>query len=424
MEGIPFAKPYIGKEEEEAVLAVLRSGWLTTGRETLEFENDFENFLKTNSGIKDPIYCMAVNSATSGLHLALEAIGVNKGDIVLIPSLTFTSTAEVVRYLGAEIVFVDVLKDSYHMDPAALEKTLERLEKGLGPYPARDGQNRDGLDPAGFGPRGKAKAVIPVHYGGLPCDMAAIAPIAEKYGLKIVEDAAHSFPSIVPEVPGLNKAGSKTFAGLLGNIGVFSFYATKTITTGEGGMVVTRDKKIADRIKIMRSHGIDRTVFNRYTDTKASWYYEVVEPGFKYNIPDVLSALGRAQLRRAMELLDMRKEIARLYNEAFAGETSLTIPENGPGHAYHLYPLRLNLEKLQISRNVFAEKMQEEGVGISVHFIPLHTMPYYRDLYSLKEEDFPETMKTFLRTITIPIWPGMSKEQINRVIAVVKNLAS
>jgi dTDP-4-amino-4,6-dideoxygalactose transaminase len=416
MEAIPFARPYIGKEEEEAVLGVLRSGWLTTGKETLEFEKDFGNFLNGDNGDSD-IYCMAVNSATSGLHLALDAIGIEKDDLVLVPSMTFTSTAEVVRYFGSESVFVDVVKDGFHMDAAALESTLARLAAGLPAYPPRPGAEGEG-----FGPRGRAKAVIPVHYGGLPCDMDAILPVAHKYGIKVIEDAAHSFPSFVPN---RDAPHSRRWAGLMGDVGVFSFYATKTITTGEGGMVVTRDKAIADRVKIMRSHGIDRSVWNRYTDTKASWYYEVIAPGFKYNIPDILSALGRAQLRRAMDLLAMRQEIARRYDEAFATFSGLfTLPPTGPGDARHLYPLRLDSGKLSISRNGFAEKLQNEGIGISVHFIPLHTMPYYKKRYSLEDDDFPETLKTYGRTISLPIWPGMTESQIDCVIAVVKTIGS
>jgi dTDP-4-amino-4,6-dideoxygalactose transaminase len=270
--------------------------------------------------------------------------------------------------------------------------------------------------------------------------MDAILPIAEKYGLKVIEDAAHSFPSFVPEhsaeprsgvastmrgsPPDATDSRSGRWAGLMGDVGVFSFYATKTITTGEGGMVVTRDKAIAERVKIMRSHGIDRSVWNRYTDTKASWYYEVIAPGFKYNIPDILSALGRAQLRRAMDLLAMRQEIARRYDEAFAG--LFTLPPTAPGDARHLYPLRLNANFVgdAINRNEFAEKLQNERIGISVHFIPLHTMPYYKKRYSLEDADFPETLKTYGRTISLPIWPGMTDEQINRVIAVVKTTGS
>ena len=434
MESIPFALPFIGKEEEEAVLAVLRSGWLTTGKETMELEQEFEAFLQAGynrhgygqhgynrpgneKDTRSPIYCLAVNSATSGLHLALEALGIGKGDIVLLPSLTFTSTAEVARYLGAEIVFVDVARDSFHMDPAALEYTLGRLSRGLPAYPAGNGVKPK----EGFGPRGKAAALLPVHYGGLPCDMDAILPIAKKYGLSVLEDAAHSFPSFVPDK---GNPHSGQWAGVMGNAGVFSFYATKTMTTGEGGMVVTRDKAVADRVKIMRSHGIDRSIWNRYTDTKASWYYEVLEPGFKYNLPDILSALGRAQLRRVTDLLSMRKDIALRYDEAFRDDIHFSIPPTGNGDARHLYPLRLNLEKLSLTRNEFVEELQKQDIGVSVHFIPLHTMPYYKKRYALEDDDFPETFKTYTRTISLPIWPGMTESQVNRVITVVKDLGS
>ena len=411
MDAIPFARPFIGREEEEAVLAVLRSGWLTTGKESLAFEEEFKEFLKKklsyekNPADIDPeegdseIYCMAVNSATSALHLALEAVGVKEGDIVLVPSMTFTASAEVVRYLGAEVVFVDVIKNGYLMDPLALEESLRRLEREK---------------------PGRARAVMPVHYGGLPCDMDAINGIAQKFGIKVVEDAAHAFPSFVPDE---NNAAGGNWAGLMGDAGAYSFYATKTLTTGEGGMVLTRQKSLADRIKIMRSHGIDRNVWNRYTDTKASWYYEVVEPGFKYNIPDILSALGRVQLKRAWDLLAMREELASYYDEAFASDEHFLIPPSGKGDARHLYPLKLNLEKLSIDRNEFAAALQQQGIGISVHYIPLHIMPYYKNRYSLKEDDFPETLKSYKRSISLPLWPGMSLAQIKRVIRVVKDLA-
>ena len=432
MEPIPFARPFVGKEEEDAVLAVLRSGWLTTGKESIEFEKEFADFLQNSRPDKslnnsEPIYCMAVNSATSGLHLALEASGIKNGDLVLLPSMTFTASAEVVRYLGAEVVFVDVAKDSFHMDPKALEFTLERLNRGLPAYPPRkSGTGNNGnpggqISPEGFGPRGNAKAVMPVHYGGLPCGMDAILPVAEKYGLKVIEDAAHSFPSFVP-----NKDQSLPgqWAGLMGNAGVFSFYATKTLTTGEGGMVVTRDKTIADRVKIMRSHGIDRSIWNRYIDTKASWNYEVVEPGFKYNLPDLLSAIGRVQLRRSLDLLSMRNDLARRYDEAFRDDIHFSVPPSGKGDARHLYPLRINPETLSINRNEFAGKMQKQDIGISVHFIPLHTMLYYKKYYSLENDDFPETLKSYGRAISLPLWPGMTESQINRVITVVKTLGS
>ncbi|AEF84758.1 UDP-4-amino-4-deoxy-L-arabinose--oxoglutarate aminotransferase [Treponema primitia ZAS-2] len=409
-EDIPFARPFVGREEEEAVLRVLRSGWLTTGQEALAFEKEFAAFLETGSpeiGAAEPLSplnCLAVNSATSGLHLALEACGVGPGDTVLVPSYTFTSTAEVVRYLGAEPVFVDIAPGSPLMDPLALESTLERLFQGRPAYPARNGKGD------GFGPRGKPRALIPVHYGGLPCDMKAIMGIAQRYQVKVIEDAAHAFPS-------RTDAG---FAGDLADIGVFSFYATKTITTGEGGMVAVRDKALADRIGIMRLHGIDRTVWNRYTEQKASWYYEVVEPGFKYNMPDILAAIGRVQLGRAWALLEKRRNIAATYDAAFAGDGRFALPPSGTADARHLYPLGLNLETLALSRDTIIEKLQERGIGVSVHFIPLHTMPYYRKRQDLMPGDFPESLKRFQRVISLPIWPGMETAQVERVIAVLK----
>jgi dTDP-4-amino-4,6-dideoxygalactose transaminase len=436
MDNIPFAFPYFGKEEEEAAIRALRSGWITTGPETLAFETEFAAFLANPGTLRksagpDPApsaapvaeqpapVCLAVNSATSGLHLALEALGAGPGDAVAVPSYTFTATAEVVRYLGAEVVFVDTAPDSFHMDPQALERTLERLSRGLPAYPPRGKTSG-----RGFGPRGRPRAVIPVHYGGLPCNMEAILAISRKYGAGVVEDAAHSFPSLVPGTGGIADGFAGGFAGVLGDIGVFSFYATKTITTGEGGMVVCRDRDLAKRMAVMRSHGIDRTIWNRYTDNQASWYYEVTAPGFKYNLPDMLAAIGRVQLRRAVELLGMRQSIARRYDEAFAGDRRFLLPPTGAGDARHLYPLRLNPGALARSRNDFIEKLQEMGIGVSVHFIPLHIMPYYQRWYRLEKEDFPESCRNFEREVSPPIWPGMREEQVQRVIGAVKNAAS
>jgi dTDP-4-amino-4,6-dideoxygalactose transaminase len=346
-----------------------------------------------------------VNSATSGLHLALEALGAGPGDLVLVPSYTFVSTAEIVRYLGAEPVFVDVAPGSFHMDLRALEETLDRLSRGL---PAYVRGNK------GFGPRGKPRAAIPVHYGGLPCDMGALMEIAGRYGIGVIEDAAHAFPSRMED---------GRWAGTVSHAGVFSFYATKTISTGEGGMVVCRDKTLADHISVMRSHGIDRTVWNRYTDRKASWYYEVVEAGYKYNLPDILAALGRVQLSRAMDLLEMRQGIASAYDAAFAGDPRFSPPPTGPGDARHLYPLRFNLEKLSLSRDTIIEELREGGIGVSVHFIPLHIMPYYRKRQNLSPGDFPESLKSFERVVSLPVWPGMRDSQVERVIAAVRAAA-
>ena len=404
MDMLPFSRPYIRQEEEDAVLRVLRSGWLTTAQETAAFEKEFVAFFEPSQSEQNPLIATAVNSATSGLHLALEACGVGPGDLVLVPSYTFTSTAEVVRYLHAGVVFVDVAPGTFHIDPKALEQTLERLAQGRPPYSFNRGA---------WCPTGQPKAIMPVHYGGLPCNMDAIMDLARHYHLKVIEDAAHSFPSQLPD-------GS--WAGTIGDVGVFSFYATKTITTGEGGMIVSRDRNIMDRIKIMRSHGIDRSVWNRYTDNKASWYYEVVEAGYKYNIPDLLSAIGRVQLSRAKDLLEMRKELALFYDEAFKDDERFSLPPTGPGDARHLYPLRLNLERLTISRNAFIEKIQDAGIGVSVHFIPLHTMPYYKNQYKLQDDDFPESLNSFSRVISLPLWPGMDASQLERVVTAVKGI--
>jgi dTDP-4-amino-4,6-dideoxygalactose transaminase len=392
---IPFARPFIGKEEEEACLRVLRSGWLTTGQEALSFENEFAAFLQAPAGDKQaPIRALAVNSATSGLHLALEACGVGAGDLVIVPSYTFTATAEVVRYLGAEPVFVDVKPGTFHLDPQSFELTVKRLLSGQCAYRIR----------GGFGPSGKPKAVIPVHFGGLSCDMDAITDSAHRFGIPVIEDAAHSFPSLLAD---------NRYAGTLGDIGVFSFYATKTITTGEGGMVATGNPKLADRISIMRLHGIDRNVWNRDTDAKASWYYEVVAPGYKYNMPDILAAIGRVQLSRSEALLSMRRRIAALYDAAFSSDSRFIIPPSGAGDARHLYPLRL---APSISRNAFIERLQDEGIGTSVHFIPLHTMPYYKTRYGFDDRDFPESLTAFNQAVSLPIWPGMTDEHVRQVV--------
>ncbi|MDR0452644.1 MAG: DegT/DnrJ/EryC1/StrS aminotransferase family protein [Treponema sp.] len=396
---IPFALPFIGDEEKEAALRALGSGWLTTGKEAAAFESEFAAFL--GSPPAAPVRAFAVNSATSGLHLSLEACGAGPGDTVLLPSFTFASDAEVVRYLGADPVFIDIGPGTFHLDLGALEAALDRLSRGLPAYPG--------------GPAGRPAAVIPVHYGGLPCGMGPVLELARHYGARVVEDAAHSFPSLLPD---------GNFAGTLGDAGVFSFYATKTITTGEGGMVVTRDPEIAARVKVMRLHGIDRDVWNRYTDRGASWYYEVVEPGYKYNLPDILAAIGRAQLKRAWELLAMRRAIAARYDEAFRDSPRVIIPPTGAADARHLYPVRLRGGSPAIGRDAFIERLKEKGIGVSVHFIPLHIMPYYQKRYGLAPEQFPESLRAFRELISLPIWPGMTDSQVERVIGAVGSIGA
>jgi dTDP-4-amino-4,6-dideoxygalactose transaminase len=406
-DAIPFARPFIGAEEEEAVLRTLRSGWLTTASEALAFEREFAGRLNEDAAV--PVHAAAVSSATAGLHLALEACGVAAGDVVLVPAYTFAATAEVALYLGAEAAFVDCAPDSFLLDTEKLEEAARRLSEGKTAYKTG-------------GPSGRPRAVVPVHFGGLCCDMEAVRGIARRYGMAVIEDAAHAFPAYSPQ--GLP-------AGTMGDAGVFSFYATKTLTTGEGGMVVSPDPEIIKRVSLMRCHGIDRSVWNRYTDAGASWYYEVAAAGYKYNLPDLLAAIGRVQLRRTDDLLEKRKGIAARYDTAFSAAPFLAVPPTAPGDARHLYPLRLAepvrppfpAEQPRSSpRDGCIKKLQAQGIGVSVHFIPLHTMPYYKNRYRLPEGLFPRAENAFRRVISLPIWPGMTCEQTDRVIEAVLGL--
>jgi dTDP-4-amino-4,6-dideoxygalactose transaminase len=377
---VPFALPSIGVEEEKAVLEVLRSGWLTTGKVARAFEEEFASFVGAKRAL-------AVNSATSGLHLALDALGVGPGTKVAMSPYTFTSDAAVVRQLGGEVVFCDISKDDYNIDPALLDALLSS--------------------------DGSIRVVVPVHLGGMPCRMAEILEIASRHGVKVVEDSAHGFPLRLPE-------GA---AGTIGDAGFYSFYATKTITTGEGGMVVAHNEAMMKRMEMMRLHGFDRTAWDRYTSKKASWRYDVVEPGYKYNLPDLLAAVGREQLKKADLFLDQRRAIACRYLEAFGGNPAFEMPPMHSAHSWYLFSLRLRKGALSIDRDEFADRLQAAGIGISVHFIPLHTMSYWSNRYSLKPEDFPEAYDKFLRSISLPIWQGMRPAQVDRVIEVVLELA-
>lgn len=376
---LPFALPSIGEEEIAEVADSMRSGWLTTGPKAKQFENDFAEFVGAP-------HALAVNSATSGLHLALEAIGIGPGDKVLTTPYTFTATAEVIRYLGAEPTFVDIDPKTFNIDPAGIAAVLER-ESGI-------------------------KALIPVHFGGLACDMDAILDLASSNGLKVVEDAAHALPTTC----------NGKMVGTLGDLTVYSFYVTKTIATGEGGMVVTANPAYAERIRTMRLHGIGRDVFDRYSSTKPSWYYEVVAPGFKYNMTDIAASIGIHQLKKAWQFHERREEIARRYSAAFADLPLRTPAVARPGdvHAWHLYVIQLELERLAIDRDAFIQAMAGEGVGTSVHFIPLHIQPYWRDRYGFKPEDFPVAHDVYRRAVSLPIYPKMSDDEVALVIEAVQ----
>ncbi len=377
---LPYSLPDIGDEEIAEVVDSLRSGWLTTGPKTKQFENDLAAYL--GRGIET----VAVSSATAGLHLALEACGIGPGDEVITTTYTFTSTAEVIRYLGADPVFVDI-------DPHTLNIDVSLIEDAITP---------------------RTKAIIPVHFAGLACDMNEIISLARKYNLKVVEDAAHALPS---------SYHGQLIGTLESDVTVFSFYATKPLATGEGGMVVTRNKEIADRCRVMRLHGINRDAFDRYIADKPSWYYEVIAPGFKYNMTDLAASVGIHQLKKLNSMQAKREAMADRYNKAFNG-LPLTLPASpliNDFHAWHLYVIRLN-NNAKISRDDFIAEMFRRGIGCSVHFIPLHLHPYWRDTYNLKAEDFPCAYDAFKRAVSLPLYTRMTEEDQERVINAVVEL--
>ena len=351
---LPFALPEIGEEEILEVTNTLRSGWVTTGPKTKEFETNFSQFL--GGGVE----AISVNSATAGLHLALEACGIGYGDEVITTTLTFTATAEVIRYLGADPIFVDI-------DPNNLNIDIDQIESKI---------------------TAKTKAIIPVHIAGLPCDMVKIIAIAKKYNLKVIEDAAHALPAKINNI----MIGQHESDAI-----IYSFYATKTITTGEGGMIVTKNYDIASRCRVMRLHGISRDAFDRYTSTKPSWYYEVVAPGYKYNLTDIASSLGICQLKKAYAFYHKRLAMAIKYNQELK-DLPIKLPpdikdQKTDIHSWHLYII--NLETAKIMRDDLIKLMSEHKIGTSVHFIPLHMQPYWKNKYNLKDEDFPNATKYY-----------------------------
>ena len=378
---IPFALPSLGKEEEDAVIRTLRSGWLTTGKEARAFEEEFARYVKADNAL-------AVSSATAGLHLALEATGITSGDKVITTPYTFTATAEVIRYFGADPFFVDVDPSSYNIDPHRISRALMH--------------HRD------------IKCMLPVHIGGNPAAMEEILLLRKQYNIPVIEDAAHAFPLALKD----------KFLGTWGDAGVYSFYATKTITTGEGGMVVTQNDEFARRMSIMRLHGIDREIWDRYTSKKASWQYQVVDAGYKYNMPDILAAIGREQLKKAAHFLSRRTAIARYYQKELGDLDFLTLPPKTEHHAWHLFIVRLSKEKCTIDRDAFLQIMQEKGIGTSVHYIPLHIMPYYRQKYGFKPNDFPNALKIYQTAFSLPIYPGLTEDQCARVVDTVRSIGA
>lgn len=384
---IPFSRPAIGEEEMAEVAGVLRSGWLTSGPKTREFEEAFADNLGGD------VTTVAVNSATAGLHLALEALGIGPGDEVIVPVYTFTATAAVVCHVGATPVFVDIRPDSLNIDPEAIESAITD----------------------------RTRAIIPVHFAGLACDMDRILGIARRHGLYVVEDAAHALPARY----------NGTLVGALGSDAtVFSFYANKTMTTGEGGMIATRNADLAGRCRVMRLHGIDQALFDRYYERyrmtdKPAWFYQVVAAGFKYNMTDLAAAIGIHQLRKIYEFQSAREAITRRYDDAFA-DLPLTLPtkcENDSClHAWHLYAVRLNEANLAITRNDFIDLLRGDGIGSSVHFIPFHLHPFWRDSYHLTAEKFPVADRVFQAVVSLPLFSAMTTEEVDTVIATVRRI--
>jgi perosamine synthetase len=375
---LSFHVPDIGEEEIQSVVETLRSGWLTTGSKTKQFEAEFAQRIGAR-------HAVALNSCTAALHLALEAVGVTEGDEVIVPTMTFAATAEVVHYFKARPVLVDCRKDTLNID-------VDRMEQAITP---------------------RTKAIIPVHYAGQPCDMDRILEIARVHHLKVIEDAAHALPSRY----------RGRMVGTLGDITCFSFYSTKTITTGEGGMATTENPEWAERMRILSLHGITRDAVNRYTP-EGSWYYEICYPGYKYNLTDIAAALGIPQLHKCDRFGEVRRRYASLYHEGFKDIPEITVPyvADDVEHAWHLYVIQLDLDRLRIGRNEMIDLLKKEGIGTSVHFIPLHLHPYYRDNYGYLQKDFPVASAVFDRIISLPIYPKMTEADIRRIIEVVSTL--
>ena len=378
---VPFALPDIGQGEIDAVVDVLRSRWLTTGEQCRRFEEAFASAVGA-------AHAVALNSCTAALHLSLEALGVQAGDRVFMSPYTFAATAEVVRYLDATPVFVDIDPVTLNVDTQLLRDAVVRGEGS-----------------------GRAKVVMPVHIAGVPCAMDDIWSLAREHGLAVVEDAAHAFPSAYR-----GRAIGSMRADVAGSV-CFSFYATKAITTGEGGMLITEDLELADRARSMSLHGLSRQAWTRYAEG-GSYAYDIVAPGFKYNMTDIAAAMGLVQLARAEEMRARREAIAAAYTNAFAEIDAFECPTVPPDitHAWHLYLLRLNAGASALERDDFIKALNARGIGTSVHFIPLHLHSYYVKQYGYTPEDFPIATRQFQRTISLPIYSAMSDDDVTRVI--------
>jgi len=375
---LPPFKHSIGKDEIKEVVDTLNSDWITTGPKTFHFEAIFSE--KVNSK-----YSIAVNSCTAALHLAIVALGIGNGDEVITTPYTFAATAEVIINVNAKPVFIDVEKDTYNIDPTKIEEKITD----------------------------KTKAIIVVHYAGHACEMDKIMDIAEKYDLYVIEDAAHAIGS---------KYKNKII-GSIADVTCFSFYATKNITTAEGGMITTNNGDLADKMRILSLHGISKDAWKRYS-SEGSWYYEILYSGYKYNMNDLQASIGIHQLKKLDQMQKRREEIVAKYNKSFNGISQITTPtaKSYTTHAWHLYPIQINEDLLSIGRNEFIESLKAENIGTSVHFIPLHIHPYYKEKYDFKSSDFPNAFSLYKNEISLPIYPKMEDKDVEDVIFAVKKI--
>lgn len=383
---VPFHKPSIGKEEIDEVVDTLKSGWLSSGPKVKQFETEFAYAVASK-------HAVAVNSCTAALHLSLEAIGLKENQYVITTPLTFAATAEVIRYFKAHPIFVDV-DETGNISPDEIEIAIKKAQNS-----------------------GKeVTTIMPVHFTGRPCDMNRIMKIASYNGLSVIEDAAHAFPAS----NGIKPIGS------IGDMTCFSFYATKTLATGEGGMITTHNDKYAERLRRMRLHGVDRDIWNRYNSDKPKWYYLVEDVGFKYNMSDIAAAMGIQQLKKSHDFWNTRKWISEKYNKELAN-LPLILPTDedlprGSKHAWHLYVIRLDEQRINMSRDLFIERMLELGIGTSVHFIPLHLHPYWKRLYGFNAYDFPKAMNFYKSCVSLPIYPSMGEYHVHMVVDAVRKI--
>jgi dTDP-4-amino-4,6-dideoxygalactose transaminase len=382
---VPYHRPSIGQEEIDEVVSTLKSGWLTTGPRTAQFETEFREYVQAH-------YALAVSSCTTGLHLTLAALGIGPGMEVITSPLTFCATVNVILQVGATPVLADIGPDG-NIDPASIEARITE----------------------------RTKAIMPVHFAGLPCEMDAIWEIAKRHQLLVIEDSAHAAGSHYRQFP-IGAANPHT--GASSNASVFSFYATKNLTTGEGGMIVTHDEKLAENLRILCLHGISKNAWNRYSD-RGNWYYEVLRQGYKYNLTDIQSAIGIHQLRKLESFLEVRTRYAQTYNQAFADVEEFETPpdKNDCRHAWHLYGLRLNLDKLEINRDEFIVELKKRGVGTSMHFIPIPLHPFFAAYADRPENQCPDAVNLYYRMFSLPLYPAMTESQVEYVATTAKDIA-